>query len=360
MTILLLTILGIAKAAEKCQEHSGRFQSPINIVTSDVRYQEFRPFSLHGHQYLSIGKDTLYAKNTGTTLKLYAKSNHTKAMVEGGPLTVPYEFVEMHFHWGDKVSEKQGSEHIIDGETCPLEVHMVHRNIMDDTVGEALQHSNGIAVLGFKFKVVEGNHSSVNSGLENLASIAQNFLVEAHSKFDKKKKKEMKWKGDINVVNFFPVYLDEYFSYRGSLTTGGCEEAVNWIVFKDPLAITADQLQAFYSLTREDGSPILNNFRAKQPVNDRPVYYHGIDLILSNTITRGSNKLLRDLVLPHNDFVLPFSSCKGSPSPAPAHDGHKERIARRFWNTKTCSSASTTTSISITILLSLSLGWAAL
>ena len=55
----------------------------------------------------------MYAKNEGTTLKLYAVSNHTKALLGGGPLTVDYEFVEMHFHWGDKENVK-GSEHSID------------------------------------------------------------------------------------------------------------------------------------------------------------------------------------------------------------------------------------------------------
>ena len=42
---------------------------------------------------------------------------------------------------------------------------------------------------------------------------------------------------DVNVVNFLPVLMDEYFHYHGSLTTGGCEESVNWVVFKNPLAI---------------------------------------------------------------------------------------------------------------------------
>ena len=43
----------------------------------------------------------------------------------------------------------------------------------------------------------------------------------------------------MNVVNFLPVLMDEYFHYHGSLTTGGCEESVNWVVFKNPLAIKA-------------------------------------------------------------------------------------------------------------------------
>ena len=46
---------------------------------------------------------------------------------------------------------------------------------------------------------------------------------------------------DVNVVNFLPVLMDEYFHYHGSLTTGGCEESVNWVVFKNPIAIRVDK-----------------------------------------------------------------------------------------------------------------------
>ena len=50
---------------------------------------------------------------------------------------------------------------------------------------------------------------------------------------------QFKSEPDVNVVNFLPVLMDEYFHYHGSLTTGGCEESVNWVVFKNPLAIKA-------------------------------------------------------------------------------------------------------------------------
>ena len=50
-------------------------------------------------------------------MKLFAVSNHPAALLGGGPLNVDYEFVEMHFHWG-QVKENNvggGSEHSIDG-----------------------------------------------------------------------------------------------------------------------------------------------------------------------------------------------------------------------------------------------------
>ena len=85
------------------------------------RYQEFPPFQVSGHDTLSIRKGTLYAKNNGgKSLKLYATNNHTRALLSGGPLNVEYEFLEMHFHWGDVTNNGtsgEGSEHSIDGIT---------------------------------------------------------------------------------------------------------------------------------------------------------------------------------------------------------------------------------------------------
>ena len=120
---------------------------------------------------------------------MFAVSNHTTALLGGGPLNVDYEFVEMHFHWGQTDQGRQchlggevgvrwsmdptsinitrcqflceggdgvsgpGSEHSIDGHKYPMELHMVHRNIHDETVDEALEHENGLTVLAFKFQV---------------------------------------------------------------------------------------------------------------------------------------------------------------------------------------------------------------
>jgi len=295
---------------------------------------------LSGHDTLSIGQGTLYAQNKGDTLKLYAVSNHTKALLGGGPLNVDYEFVEMHFHWGDVMEEGPvgGSEHSIDGHKYPLELHMVHRNIHDEAVSEALEHENGLTVLGFKFELVkEGEESS--KGMDTLAKIAEKYLVETGSKFkqgDMKKEFELEDE-DVNVVNFLPVLMDEYFHYHGSLTTGGCEESVNWMVFKNPLAIQEKHLRAFQSLKNKEGVNIANNFRPTQPVNDRPIYYHGIALIQSKTISRGSSVGLRSMKLPlHSDFLLTVPSCPNSPKPATMADKEEQRDANLLWKNKPC------------------------
>ena len=53
--------------------------------------------------------------------------NQTIPMViSGGGLGGSYLFSQLHFHWGD--SSSIGSEHHINGEVFPLEIHMVHYN----------------------------------------------------------------------------------------------------------------------------------------------------------------------------------------------------------------------------------------
>ena len=59
----------------------------------------------------------------------------------------------------------------------PLELHLVHRNIHDDTVQEALTHENGMTVLGFKFKIVDDEDVQYNHFIQWFTNIA---LTEAN------------------------------------------------------------------------------------------------------------------------------------------------------------------------------------
>jgi len=264
-------------------------QSPINIEEKAAKFQAYRAFSFEGYEQLSIANGTLKVMNTGTTLKLVAEPG--VGVLSGGPLNVQYEFVEMHFHWGDYCEdlghvEMKGSEHTFDGKSFPLELHMVHKNIHDETVGDALLHENGLCVLGFMFDIVESDVQI--HGLSKLARIVE-YLGQAGAIFDQTKLRDLDQGGhvvdlDVNIANFFPSRLEEYFTYKGSLTTGGYEEAVNWVVFRNPLAIKREHLKVFQTLQNSGQEPIKNNYRDTMPTFNRPIYYNGEELLAREVI----------------------------------------------------------------------------
>lgn len=74
----------------------------------------------------------------------------TKPIISGGPLKGEYEWSQLHFHWGDE--DTHGSEDEIDGVSYPMELHMVFfkKEYLDAT--SALDHSDGLCVIGTPFR----------------------------------------------------------------------------------------------------------------------------------------------------------------------------------------------------------------
>merc|ERR1719233_2288177 len=123
---------------------------------------------------------------------------------------------------------------------------MVHKKIH----GETLLQENGLCVLGFMFDNVESDMPI--HGLNKLARIA-GYLGQTGTTFDQANLRDLFQEGlvldlDVNIANFVPSHLEEYFTYKGSLTTEGHEEAVNWVVFRNPLAIKREHLKVFQTL----------------------------------------------------------------------------------------------------------------
>ena len=73
----------------------------------------------------------------------------------------------------------------------------------------------------------------------------------------------------LNPPLFKPplVYYDSggYFTFSGSLTTPPCSEGVTWFVLKEPVAISAAEMEQFAKLYP-------NNARPTQPLYDRVVF----------------------------------------------------------------------------------------
>lgn len=71
-----------------------------------------------------------------------------------------------------------------------------------------------------------------------------------------------------------------YYTYLGSLTTPPCNECVIWIVLKDPIEASPEQLQSFREMTSHrktsvvsfgSSGKILNNYRPPLSKEERVV-----------------------------------------------------------------------------------------
>ncbi len=143
-----------------------------------------------------------------------------------------YNLLQFHFH--------HMSEHTVDGKRFPMEAHFVHKAANGD----------GLSVVGVFF--VEGPESPV------LAPIWAALP---------KQEGEVSIDASVDPRGLLPT-SSAAFRYAGSLTTPPCSEVVAWIVLKEPVSASVDQIAAFAKL-------FSNNFRPIQPLNRRFILFGG-------------------------------------------------------------------------------------
>ncbi|XP_029447459.1 carbonic anhydrase 1-like isoform X2 [Rhinatrema bivittatum] len=208
-------------------------QSPIDIKTKRAKHDSaLKP--------LNISYDPATASvicNTGHSFKVQYEDKENRSVLKGGPLTGIYRLSEFHFHWG--LSDDSGSEHTVDGVKHAAELHVVHWNADKySSSADASRHPDGWAILG---AFVKGKQAP--------------------------------------FANFDPSTLlpgsQDYWTYHGSQTYPPLLECVTWIIFKEPITLSSQQLAKFRSLLcsaeREKACPILTNHRPPQLLKGREV-----------------------------------------------------------------------------------------
>ncbi|XP_043924628.1 carbonic anhydrase 15-like [Protopterus annectens] len=244
----------------------GENQSPINIEqTKTSRNNNLGDFVFQGYDKAPPEKWVFL--NNGHAVQLTIGENGLPSKninISGAGLPGVYRAVQFHFHWGSK--NENGSEHTIDWHQYPMELHIVHVNLKYQTVADALNDKNGIAVLGFMYKVTKVDNQNYNTVVDALKNISY-------------KGQELPLVTTFRLDSLLPSrsLLSKYFRYEGSLTTPGCGEAVIWTVFQDPIEISETQYHEFvdtihFSQLGEAAQKMLNNFRPPQPLNKRKVY----------------------------------------------------------------------------------------
>ncbi len=140
-----------------------------------------------------------------------------------------FELKQLHFH--------APSENHIEGKSYPLEAHLVHASDEGD-----------LAVVAVMFE--EGG---ANEGLE-----------QAWSSMPEQAGEEKTLQSSLSADDILPSDRD-YYRFNGSLTTPPCTQGVRWLVMKQPVTASKEQIEHFADVLHEP------NNRPLQPVNARPV-----------------------------------------------------------------------------------------
>jgi carbonic anhydrase len=147
-----------------------------------------------------------------------------------GHLGSTFELKQFHFH--------SPSEHQLNGENMPAEVHFVHAD-----------QSGNLAVIAIF--VVEGTaHSTISQLWKDLPG---------------EEGEDNDLDQPISASDLLPTSKGYYY-YQGSLTTPPCSEGVRWLVMKEPIAMSTDQIAALKKAIGFD------NNRPVQLINGRVVF----------------------------------------------------------------------------------------
>ncbi|GBP35885.1 Carbonic anhydrase 15 [Eumeta japonica] len=242
----------------------GRQQSPIALSARHATEMAIPAVELVGYQNPLPGP--LMINNNGYTVTLtvskYLTEEQKKGFrlpfILGGPLDNEFELEGLHFHWGDK--NNRGSEHTLNDVRMPLEMHIIHRNKRYRSLEEALQHPDGLCVLAVFYQVVEFEANLLTPIIRNLSAIDS-------------------YNGSISLPHTFSLSsllsdldTERFYTYKGSLTTPPCAEAVTWVIFPDFLPVSVYQMDSFRGLLSRQNLPLVDNFRQLQPMNGRRAF----------------------------------------------------------------------------------------
>ncbi|XP_014469159.1 PREDICTED: carbonic anhydrase 1-like [Dinoponera quadriceps] len=239
-------------------ESAGNNQSPINISTRYaivVQPSEPLRWSSYNSSPLSMS-----LSNDGHTVTLRGIWTETSwPQLHGGPLSNKYDVFNILFHWGP--CNQEGSEHTLDYIRFPMELQVIHikHGIKSPKDAIILGARDGIVIVSFFLQVSAMDNPYLDHIVSNLWRI-----IKPNSK--------------VNIPPFplewiFAPFDRDYYTYNGSLSQPPCSEIVTWIIQKEPIVISALQVERFRKICSVDG-PLLLNCRPVQPLNERDIYFY--------------------------------------------------------------------------------------
>lgn len=194
-------------------------QSPVNINTEEIIEAQLATIQYAYEPF------NMKIVDNGHTIQVYGTED-SFITVEGKK----YQFKQFHFH--------APAEHTLDDKRYPLEMHLVHQE----------EGTSNLAVLGIF--------------IEEAAKLNP-ILEKVFSAIPTQKETEVQTEVALTLSDYIPP-TQEHFTYIGSLTTPPCTVGVDWIIFKEPILASKEQIAKFTQLYD-------NNARPVQPLNNRRV-----------------------------------------------------------------------------------------
>lgn len=198
---------------------AGTRQSPIDLPAAPQG--DLQNLSFH------YRRTPLHVENNGHTIEVKVQPGSYLRIGQER-----FDLIQFHFH--------TPSEHRLQGQEFPMELHFVHRNALGE-----------LAVVGVFLR--EG---AANPFLQQIWDHipAEPEAAAAHSE-------------EIDPEDLLPADRG-YYRYAGSLTTPPCTEGVRWHVLHTPVDVSAAQIDEFRAIFPLNARPI-------QSLNGRPVLTKG-------------------------------------------------------------------------------------
>jgi len=175
-----------------------------------------------------------------------------------------YDLLQLHLHWGR--DDAEGSEHLVGGRAHPLEMHLVHTQRGNPYPTKS---PGGLLAVSVMFNV---DDDKPNPSLQHLVDAIEGGALKTPGRVGD----SVPCGSDFDVTSLLPAgFEDNYMTYRGSLTTPGCFESVNWLIAGEVLTVSSAQLAVLRSVGGLSGKPMTHNFRPVQPRNGRVVWMKG-------------------------------------------------------------------------------------